>query len=514
MSFTTVIRISDAGKRFAGLSPARVWRLYLLQTSKEPSEQDREIIRRYLRDIDEEIVFARPQSEKGAGKLFILKKRGVTDPIEQFAKEFFRNNGLECLGFQEGSLLEFDSGRVPTDLSVFHNPLIEGIYTDLEVYLGQHPPKRFTVCVAAVRDADAAHLLGISRQHQLSLNLKEMQAIKEHFDVLGRNPSDCELETIAQTWSEHCKHKAITAPIQYKGDLINGLLQQTIKKVTTELNRDFCLSVFKDNAGIVRFTDSDAVCAKVETHNHPSAIEPFGGANTGLGGVIRDVLGCGLVSRPIANIDVFAVGFPRKKYPDASIQPLHLLKELVRGVGDYGNKIGIPTVSGAVLFHDDYRHNPLVYCGTIGLISADRVDKAAREGDLIVLVGGRTGRDGLRGATFSSVEITASTGEEFMSSVQIGNPVEEKKLADALLAAADENLIDSVTDCGAGGLSSAVGEMGRDCGAEVRLEKVPLKYEGLAPKEIWLSESQERMVLAIRPEIYERFAAIMNDYDV
>lgn len=517
MLFTTVIKISDAGTRFAGLSPSRVWRLYLLQTPKEPSEKDREVIRRYLCDIDEQLLFGSPHARKDGNELlFILKKKGVTDPIEQFAKEFFRNNGLECLGFQEGTLLEFErgNGRTPADCAGFYNPLIEGVYTDLEGYLRQHPPKGLGGCVVRVRSADAASLLDISKQYQLSLNLREMQAIKEHFDELGRDPTDCELETVAQTWSEHCKHKTITAPIQYKGELINGLLQQTIKKVTTELNKDFCLSVFRDNAGIVRFTDAYAVCAKVETHNHPSAIEPFGGANTGLGGVIRDILGCGLVSRPIASVDVFAVGFPRRKYPDASIQPSHLLKELVRGVGDYGNKIGIPTVAGAVLFHDDYRHNPLVYCGTIGLIPADRVGKGVREGDLIVLVGGRTGRDGLRGATFSSVEVTASSGEEFMSSVQIGNPIEEKKVMDALLEAAEQGLIDSVTDCGAGGLSSAIGEMGQDWGAEVRLEKVPLKYDGLSPKEIWLSESQERMVLAIQPDKYERFSAIMDDYDV
>ncbi|HSU65330.1 MAG TPA: AIR synthase-related protein, partial [Tepidisphaeraceae bacterium] len=245
---------------------------------------------------------------------------------------------------------------------------------------------------------------------------------------------------------------------------------------------------------------TDAVCFKAETHNHPSAIEPYGGSATGAGGVIRDILGTGLAAKPIANTDVFCVAFPDRDsgtLPRGVIHPKRILQQVVAGVRDYGNRMGIPTVNGAVYFDDRYVGNPLVFCGCIGLIPRNKIHKETKPGDAIVVMGGRTGRDGIHGATFSSAELTDTHADEFSHAVQIGNAITEKKVTDVILQARDRGLFTAVTDCGAGGLSSAIGEMGEKLGASVELDKVPLKYAGLRYDEIWISEAQERMVLSV-----------------
>ena len=366
-------------------------------------------------------------------------------------------------------------------------------------------------------------LLSLSKERGLSLSSEEMGAIQARFRAAGRAPTECELETLAQTWSEHCKHKTFRAAVVHveKDELglerrreYKDLLKETIVKATEDLRRPWCISVFKDNAGIVSYDGKDALALKVETHNHPSALEPYGGAGTGLGGVIRDVLGAGLGAKPIANTDVFCFG-PLGEGPEfktgSGLTTRRIFHGVVSGVRDYGNRMGIPTVSGAVVFDEDFRDNPLVFCGTLGLMPVDKVAKEVRAGDRVVMLGGRVGRDGIHGATFSSDNLTAGIPS---SVVQIGNPIVEKKFMDVLLAARDRGLYRGVTDCGAGGLSSAVGEMGEQTGVDVCLEKVPLKYEGLKPWEIWLSESQERMVLAVPPENLSALLKLCASEDV
>jgi phosphoribosylformylglycinamidine synthase len=265
----------------------------------------------------------------------------------------------------------------------------------------------------------------------------------------------------------------------------------------------------------VRFDDEFDVCFKVETHNHPSAIEPYGGAGTGIGGVIRDILGTGLGARPIANTDVFCFGdLDTEELPKGVLHPLRIMKGVVAGVRDYGNRMGIPTVNGAVCFDERYLGNPIVYCGTVGIIPRGMSEKAARPGDRIVAVGGRTGRDGIHGATFSSEPLHDESDVVSSGAVQIGNAIEEKRTLDCLLRARDRGLFTAVTDCGAAGFSSAVGEMGEEIGAEVWLERAPLKYEGLNPVEIWISEAQERMVLSVPPEHEEEVLALFAAEDV
>jgi phosphoribosylformylglycinamidine synthase len=358
-------------------------------------------------------------------------------------------------------------------------------------------------------------LMELSVSGCLSLDLAEMQTVQKHFQELGREPTDVELESIAQTWSEHCVHKTLKGIIDYHSpdgeEIIDNLLASTIAKATDEIAAPWCVSVFKDNSGIIRFNTTHGVCIKVETHNHPSAIEPYGGANTGLGGVIRDILGTGLGAKPIFNTDVFCFGHIDAKsedLPPGTIHPRRLMKRVVAGVRDYGNRMGLPTVNGAVRFDDRYVGNPLVFCGTAGLIPNEYCFGDALPGDHVLVIGGRTGRDGIHGATFSSVELTEDSEVVSSGAVQIGNAIEEKKVADTFLQARDAGCFRATTDCGAGGISSAIGEMGEEHGVRVHLDRVPLKYDGLSYAEVWISEAQERMVAAVPPEKLDEALAI------
>jgi phosphoribosylformylglycinamidine synthase len=459
----------------------------------------------------------------------------VMDPAEESVLKGIRDLGIKGIDsvrtakkyILKGNLTDKQLKTISEKL--LYNKLIQHIVgvsvfpklTDIEY--------KFNLITRDLLKANNKELLMISRDSQLYLNLVEMQRIKNYFKKLKRNPTDCELETLAQTWSEHCWHKTFRGKIRYverlklngkwkiKKVLINNLLKSTIMKVTQELNKPWCVSVFKDNSGIIRFDDKYNVCFKVETHNHPSALEPFGGANTGVGGVIRDPLGTGLGAKPILNTDVFCFGppdYPFHKLSPGTLHPKRIMKGVVCGVKDYGNKMGIPTVNGAILFDEGFVCNPLVYCGTVGILPKEKSFKEPKKGDLIVLVGGRTGRDGIHGATFSSAELTKDSEIISSSAVQIGNPIEEKKMLDTILKAGDKNLYNAITDCGAGGLSSAVGEMGRDLGAKVDLETVPLKYAGLSYTEIWISESQERMVLSVPKENIDKLKVIFEKENV
>ncbi len=362
-------------------------------------------------------------------------------------------------------------------------------------------------------------LLELSKAGLLALNLDEMRTIQQHYREQGREPTDVELETIAQTWSEHCSHKTFKATINYREldsdgneleqEVIHSLLKQYIMRATEQVKPSWLVSAFSDNAGIVRFTDSQDIAFKVETHNHPSAIEPFGGANTGVGGVIRDVLG--VSAQPIACTDILCFGPPDtsiEELPVGILSPRRIASGVVSGVRDYGNKMGIPTVNGAILYHTGYLYNPLVFCGCLGILPHGSHPRQVQPGDLVVVLGGRTGRDGIHGATFSSGEMSSEINAQAGSAVQIGAPITEKKVADVIIQARDRQLYSAITDCGAGGFSSAIGEMGAETGARIELAHAPLKYQGLAPWEIWLSEAQERMVLAVPPTHLEELLSI------
>lgn len=385
----------------------------------------------------------------------------------------------------------------------------------MTLYIQRDAP--FQICEIRITEANDKQLPMISQELGIGLSLEEMQTVRRYFTKKGRNPTDVELQTIGQTWSEHCFHKTFKGTVLTPKGEIKNLLKTFITKATSELNPSWCISVFEDNAGIVDFNNEYAIAAKVETHNHPSAIEPFGGAATGVGGVIRDILG--VWADPIACTDVLGFGpldYDHNKLPLGTKHPRYLLRGVIAGIGCYGNNMGIPTVNGAVFFDESYVGNVVVYCGCIGLLPKSKYAKKAKAGNIVLLVGGKTGRDGIHGVTFASTGLTDKSEELSRSAVQIANPIEEEKLKRAIIEVRDHNLGSAITDLGGGGLSSALGEMAHkfNCGASIELSQVPLKHEGLSPWEIYISESQERMLLFIPLENLEKVLEIFHHEDV
>jgi len=464
------------------------------------------------------------ESRMNGALLNVLFKAGVTDNTGLTAKNALQSLNLPVTGVATVRKYWVNATATEEDLSRFSRRVLSNDSIE-RVISGPLPLKSlslgsdylFELQHVAIREMDDAALQRLSKEGQLYLQPAEMRQIQNHFRELGREPTDIELETVAQTWSEHCSHKTLGGRIAYRdenGDRqFQNMLKETVFAATQTIRKslgdqDWCVSVFKDNAGIVRFDEKQDVCIKVETHNHPSALEPYGGANTGLGGVIRDPLGTGLGAKPVCNTDVFCFAPPETPYdslPQGLLHPKTIMKGVVSGVRDYGNRMGIPTVNGAVYFDERYLGNPLVYCGNVAMIPRGMSEKQVHVGDYIVSVGGRTGRDGIHGATFSSAELTHESEELSGGAVQIGNAITEKMVHDVILTARDQGLFNAITDCGAGGFSSAVGEMGEETGAEVWLDQAPLKYSGLSYTEIWISEAQERMVLAVSPEKWDAF---------
>jgi phosphoribosylformylglycinamidine synthase II len=360
-------------------------------------------------------------------------------------------------------------------------------------------------------------LLEVSNELALGLSLEEMKQVQTYFKKQNRNPTDVELQTIGQTWSEHCCHKTFKGKIILDGKEIDSLFKTYIAKATKEINPSWCISVFEDNAGIISFDKGYAIAAKVETHNHPSAVEPFGGAATGVGGVIRDILG--VWADPIACTDVLGFGpldYDYTKLPPGIKHPKYVYMGVTAGIGSYGNNMGIPTVNGAIYFDESYTGNVVVYCGCIGLVPLNKFTQNAKAGHLIVLAGGKTGRDGIHGVTFASAELTEKSEEISRPAVQIADPIEEEKVKRALMEIRDRQLASAITDMGGGGMSSAIGETAEryDCGANVDLNKVPLKYTGLSPWEIYISESQERMLITVPPENIQSVLEVFQKEDV
>ncbi|MBU4374749.1 MAG: phosphoribosylformylglycinamidine synthase subunit PurL [Euryarchaeota archaeon] len=405
----------------------------------------------------------------------------------------------------------------------------KGVHLPLPVVKGKHTPSVNTIDL----EVSDNELKEISRRRLLALNLAEMKAIREYFasgdvkkerEEIGLSlQTDVEIEVLAQTWSEHCKHKIFNSLITYTDErgnkTINSLFNTFIKRATREINKPWLVSVFTDNAGVIKFNDEYNLVMKVETHNTPSALDPYGGAITGIVGVNRDPLGTGMGARLIFNTDVFCFASPfyDKELPPRLLHPKRIFEGVRRGVEHGGNKSGIPTVNGCIVFDERYIGKPLVYCGTGGIMPSTINGKPSHikeihPGDHIVMTGGRIGKDGIHGATFSSLELDEDSP---VTAVQIGDPITQKKMLDFLLEARDKGLYNAITDNGAGGLSSSVGEMAQLCGGcLIELEKCPLKYAGLDPWEILLSESQERMTLAVSPEKIDEFLELARTRDV
>lgn len=520
--------VREAGLLGLGHLKALYKSRYMVVRGKLDAATAERLGRTLLADPVVERLSMQPPPHAGRRVIEVQRKPGVMDPVEASIIKGAKDLGIQLDLVRVGTRVEVAGGS-DADLQTLAwkclaNQAIEEAVVDpadpvrLRDPAGVDHHKRTEV---RIRDLDDAALMKLSKDGTLSLTIEEMRAVQEHFRGLKREPTDVELESIAQTWSEHCVHKTLKGIVEYTGPagedgpsstrVIDNLLKQTIAKATFELAKPWCWSVFKDNSGVIEFEGDLGVCMKVETHNRPSAIEPYGGANTGLGGVIRDIMGTGLGAKPVFNTDVFCFGDPASNaadLPPGTIHPRRLMQGVISGVRDYGNRMGIPTVNGAVRFDNRYVGNPLVYCGTGGLIQRKHVEKASQVGDRIVVIGGRTGRDGIHGATFSSVELSDKSEKVSSGAVQIGNAIEEKRCMDVVLQCRDAGCFSALTDCGAGGLSSACGEMASEHGAVIHLDRAPLKYAGLSYTEIWISESQERMVASVPKDKLKQCLAI------
>ena len=444
---------------------------------------------------------------------------GVTDPVAHEVVRVATEIGLPveaaATGVRytiSGNLTDGDHQRLVQRLLA--NAVIERWCSgEIEPPFDTAQPELVAARTIPVRGCTPEELAAVNVERGMYLDPEELLALQARFEDEGRNPTDVELETIAQTWSEHCAHKTFRARITTtSGDERPSLLKR-LRDTTDAIDAAFVVSSFVGNAGIVTFQAGRTLALKAETHNHPSAIEPFGGANTGVGGVIRDILGA--AHHPIACTDILCFGpadLPAAQLPDGVLHPRRIRSGVIAGVADYGNKMGLPTVAGAVLYDPAYTANPLVFCGCIGVADVGPALPGPQTGDRVIAIGGRTGRDGLRGATFSSATMDATTGEVAGASVQIGDPITEKLVMEVLAEA--QGLFTSITDCGAGGFSSAIGEMAEGVGARIELSSAPLKYAGLSAWEIWLSEAQERMVLSVDPAQVAAVQAICDRHGV
>ena len=466
-------------------------------------------------------------------------RAGVTDNVGRTSKEAIEEiikrkiNGVYTSKqyIISGNITKNEADKIASDLLA--NQLIErweilshddwkkGIKPTVPVVKISQEPKVEEINL----DVSDAELMRISKEGVLALSLDEMKIIRDYFkrkNVLDERrrlgltdkPTDVELETLAQTWSEHCKHKIFNALIDYRDERgsqkINSLFKTFIRKSTEEINSEFLVSVFEDNAGVINFDDYWNLVMKVETHNSPSALDPYGGAITGIVGVNRDPFGTGRGAKLIFNTDVFCFASPlyNKQMPPRLMHPRRIFEGVRKGVEHGGNKSGIPTINGSIVFHERFLGKPLVYCGTCGIMPNKLEGKPTHikeiiPGDVAVMCGGRIGKDGIHGATFSSEELHEGSPA---TAVQIGDPITQKKMLDFLLEARDLNLYRTLTDNGAGGLSSSIGELAQiSNGCEIYLDKCPLKYSGLNPWEILLSEAQERMTVVVNPKKLDEF---------
>ncbi|MFK7788499.1 MAG: AIR synthase related protein, partial [Phycisphaeraceae bacterium] len=496
--------IAEAKEKLPNATSITAAKVYLIEAPLS-DEQARSIADELLADpIIQSAQLGTADAAADARLVEVHYKPGVMDPVAESTRdaicEMFPDVDPASVYVATGERYDIVGESDETTLTRFAetalgNPVIQ------DVFLAPHHPDAFPhgsaydfeLAHVDIRNLDDEALMVLSREGHLFLSLDEMKCIQTYYQDAGREPTDVELETLAQTWSEHCVHKTLKATISYNqaglersaspdtanifhnkpnhdfhddGSVtINNLLKSTVAAATFELMEvprigDWLVSVFDDNAGIVKFDDTHGIAIKVETHNHPSAIEPYGGAATGIGGCIRDIMGTGLSAKPIANTDTFCVAHPdTTDLPAGVLAPKRVLRRVVDGVRDYGNRMGIPTVDGGVYFHNDYLGNPLVFAGCVGILPLDKCFGDPQPGDRIIILGGATGRDGIHGATFSSDELTDTHADEFNHAVQIGNAITEKKSLDVILQARDYVapgsdappicLFSAISDCGA-----------------------------------------------------------------
>lgn len=501
------------------LTNVRTARVYRVEGATE-EEAQRLAQNLFAEPIDQDYSLNTPLIVDAPQTIEVAYKPGVMNPETESIMRASKALGVDLKAADSSTQYAFYGSVTPEEIKQIEDRLLVNKTVQRVVY--QKPETLIIsgevgpITTVPIRGVSLEQLRTLSKD-KLFLDDNEMQVIQKHFNELGRDPTDCELEIIAARWSEHCGHKTFRAKV-----LVDGVEKPPLFTRITETAKkyfgDEVISAFEDNSGVARFYEGQAICGKVETHNSPSAIEPYGGAMTGSGGVFRDIMGTGKGAKVIISTDMFCFAptdLDPLKLPEGTLSPDYIQRNVVRGVEDYGNRMGIPTNNGSVHYHEDFRAKPTIIVGAYGILPEEKAQKGKPQiNDLVIAIGGRTGRDGIHGATFSSGEMSERTINVNSSAVQIGNAIEEKRMADAILEARDMGLIRAITDCGAAGFSSAVGEMGEDTGVTVDLNKAPLKYSGLSPWEIFLSESQERMVLAVDPQKKDEFLKVCSRYNV
>ena len=501
------------------ITKIRTAKIYRLEgISKEQAQKFTEIV--LFEPIDQQMSFNRPIFKDADSIVEVAYKPGVMNPEVGSLLKAAKDLGIKLAAADSsweyaffGKIKRDNAKNLVTEHRLY-NPLIEHIVDEKPKTLLIRGKVGKTQTVP-IQNMSNEELLELSKD-KLFLNLEEMKVIQNYFKNIKREPTDCEIETLAQTWSEHSGHKTFKAKIIIDGKEKEPLITRLKKEALKHKNN--IVSAFVDNAGVMDFYDGWVINGKGETHNSPSAIEPYGGAMTGSGGVFRDIVATGQGAKTVVSTDIFCLAnwdMDSKKLPPGSLPPGYILSRVVAAVSDYGNRMGIPTNNGSFHFHDDFRAKPTVLVGAYGILPKKYAKKGQpQKGDVVVSIGGRVGRDGIHGATFSSGEMTQRTISVNAQAVQIGNAIEEKRTVDAIMEARDNNCIRAMQDSGGGGLSSAIGEMGAQIGVSVQLENERLKYQGLSPWEIWLSESQERMILAIPKVKIKKFKKICSKYNV
>ncbi len=448
-------------------------------------------------------------------------KPEMSEPVAEAVMEVARNLDIPLEAARVSTVFTFDSNITPQKAAEIAYRLL--VNRNVQEIVNKKPEtlkikgETGPVKTVPIRESGDDALMALSKD-KLFLNLEEMQIIRDYFVKIGRDPKDAELEHIAAAWSEHCVHKTFNAKVMVNGvekDSLYGRIKDTSMEFAEECE---VVTAFEDNSGGKRIYGGKVVLIKAETHNKPSTLDPYSGSATGIGGLIRDLMATGQGAFVFVGADIYVVGLmdtDPDSLPKETIPPDTLLRGIVAGNEGYGNPMGIPSANGSVHFSPDFAINPTILVGGCSVTEEKYAKKGHPEvGDRVVVFGGRTGRDGIHGATFSSGESTERTATVNSAAVQLGGPIEEKKFGDAIIEARDKGLIRAITDCGAAGFASSIGEMGSEIGVSVDISKAPLKYEGLAPWEIWLSESQERMTAAIDPEKVEEFIAVCKKYGV
>ncbi len=492
----------DRLRESLGLPDLSCWRDYYIEFETEPSTGQIETICAALSDGVETVVVHDEPLDSGLA-LQVAHRRGVVDNESSSLVVMCELLGLRARAGKVALTYQSSSPQLREMREALYNSSIEDLYEEEPAYAtlipaGHYlPAERYDLLTL---DDDALAALG--RANGRNLSIDQMHLIRDIQKSVDEPVTDVLLEALDARWSDHCLHTTWRS---------HGNLLARLAAAAKDTNNPNIVSMFTDNAGVWDFFDGYALAIKAETHNGPSAISAYFGQLTKLGGVLRDILGTGLGADPIGCFEYTATGPPDTRAPTAGRPtPRQIARETIRAIKEYGNTFGVPMMWSRLAFHPKYRAKPFALGGSVGLIPTSMASRGQPEpGDLVVLIGAATGNEGIHGASASSAGATMD-----QAAVQIGAPLEQVKFRKAIVEARDSGCLRALTDVGGAGLNSAVGEMGESCGVWINTALVPLKTNALPMWRILLSESQERMVLAVAPANLTQLMTIMKRHQV